>query len=113
MWNENNHYVFNMQMDKKISLNEREKIKKNKMKKILKKSTMIKPKIWIGKDGVTLKLVEQISRRLKIDKLVKIKVQKAIIEHEKIEKMAKKVTKETNSELVDIRGRTFALYKDN
>ncbi len=113
MWNEDNHYVFNMQMDKKISLNEREKIKKNKMKKKLVQSTMIKPKIWIGKDGVTLKLVEQIKRQLKIDKLIKIKIQKAIIVHGEIEKIAKKVSKETNSELVDIRGRTFALYKDS
>ena len=97
-----------MQIDKKIPLNEKEK-----MKKILKKSTMIKPKIWIGKDGMTLKLVEQINRQLKADKLVKIKVQKAIIEHEEIKKMAKKITRETNSRLVDIRGRTFALYKSD
>jgi RNA-binding protein len=98
-----------MQTNKEISLNKREK---NKMSQIFKKSGIIKPKIWIGKDGVNLRHVEQINRRLKTDKLVKIKVQKAISENEEIEKMAKKIIKETNSKLIDIRGRTFTLYKE-
>ncbi len=101
-----------MHGNKKISSNEKNKVKKNRMKKIFQRSGAIKPKIWIGKEGITSTLIELVSRQLKIDKLVKIKVQKNLSKDSKIEKMALLIAKDTNSNLVDVRGRTFTLYKD-
>ncbi len=98
--------------NKKISSNEKNKVKKNRMKKIFQRSGAIKPKIWIGKEGITSTLIELVSRQLKIYKLVKIKVQKNLSKDSKIEKMALLIAKDTNSNLVDVRGRTFTLYKD-
>ena len=101
-----------MHGNKKISNNEKNKIKKNRMNKIFQRSGAIKPKIWIGKDGITSSLIELVSRQLKIDKLVKIKVQRNLSKDTKIEEMALLIAGDTNSNIVDIRGRTFTLYKD-
>ena len=100
-----------MQKGKKISDDEREKIEKNRLRKIFKRSGAIKPKIWIGKDGVTSTFIEQLNRQLKINKLVKVKVQKNFLKYDDIEKMAHKVANNTGSYLVDVRGRTFSLHK--
>jgi len=82
------------------------------MKKIFQRSGAIKPKIWIGKEGITSTLIELVSRQLEIDKLVKIKIQRNFSKDSKIEKMALLIARDTNSNLVDVRGRTFTLYKD-
>ena len=111
MWNENSHNVSNMQNRKKISYDEREKIEKIRLKKIFKRSGAIKPKIWMGKDGVTSMFIEQLNRQLKMDKLVKVKVQKNYLKFDDVEKMAHKVANDTDSCLVDVRGRTFSLHK--
>lgn len=101
----------NMQNRKTISHNEREKIEKIRLKKVFKRSGAIEPKIWIGKDGVTSAFIEQLNKQLKMDKLVKVKVQKNFLEYDDVEKMAHKVAKDTSSLLVDVRGRTFCLHK--
>ena len=101
-----------MHGNKKISSNEKNKVKKNRMKKIFQRSGAIKPKIWIGKEGITSTLIELVSRQLEIDKLVKIKIQRNFSKDSKIEKMALLIARDTNSNLVDVRGRTFTLYKD-
>lgn len=101
-----------MHGNKKISSNEKNKVKKNRMKKIFQRSGAIKPKIWIGKEGITSTLIELVSRQLEIDKLVKIKIQRNLSKDSKIEKMALLIARDTNSNLVDVRGRTFTLYKD-
>ncbi len=100
-----------MQNRKEISPNEREKVEKIRMRRIFRRSGTIKPKIWIGKDGVTSTLIEQLNNQLKIDKLVKVKVQKNPLKSDNVAKMARKVASDTSSYLVDIRGRTFSLHK--
>lgn len=100
-----------MQNRKEISPDEREKVEKIRMRRIFRRSGTIKPKIWIGNDGVTSTLIEQLNNHLKIDKLVKVKVQKNSLKSDDVEKMARKVANDTSSYLVDIRGRTFSLYK--
>lgn len=102
-----------MQQNEKVSFNEREKNKKAKIKRLHKKASTIKSRIWIGKEGITSTFIEQLNNQLKTNKLVKVKIQKNILENEKIEEIAQKVAKETNSNLIDVRGRTFSLFKPN
>ena len=71
---------------------------------------MIKPKVWIGKTGVSAALVGQLNRQLKADRLVKVKVQKSISGTLEMESITKEVALATESSLVDIRGRTFTLW---
>ena len=100
-----------MQESEKVSSSKREKFKKAKTKRLYKRSGAIKAKMWVGKDGITSTLVEQLNNQLKIDELVKIKIQKNFLEDCDIEKVAQKVADYTNSHLIDVRGRTFSLYK--
>ena len=100
-----------MQHNEKVSFNEREKIEKAKIKRLQKKASTIKSRIWIGKEGITSNFIEQLNNQLKTNKLVKVKIQKNILENEQIEEIAQKTAKDTNSILIDIRGRTFSLFK--
>jgi len=100
-----------MQHSEKVSFNKREKTEKAKIKRLKKKASTIKTKIWIGKEGITSTFIERLNNQLKTNKLVKVKIQKNILESEQIEEIAQKVTKDTNSNLIDIRGRTFSLFK--
>jgi len=52
-----------------------------------------------------------LNNQLKTNKLVKVKIQKNILENEQIEEIAQKVAKDTNSNSIDVRGRTFSLFK--
>jgi RNA-binding protein len=71
----------------------------------------MKPTIWIGKEAVTVMLMNQIKTQLKASQLVKVKVQKSVLSTESVKDIAETVAKATSSTLVDIRGRTFTLYK--
>jgi len=52
-----------------------------------------------------------LKRQLKSDKLVKVKVQKGISGTQEMERISREVAFATDSSLVDVRGRTFTLYK--
>jgi RNA-binding protein len=80
-------------------------------RKLFRKSGISKPTIWIGKEGVTEPVLDQIKLQLKIAQLVKAKVQKSGLSSESVRDVAERVAKETSSTLVDTRGRTFTLYK--
>jgi len=79
--------------------------------KLFRRSGIAKPTVWIGKDGVTQPMLDQIKAQLKANELVKAKVQRASLSSELVKEMAERVAKRTSSTLVDTRGRTFTLYK--
>jgi RNA-binding protein len=79
--------------------------------KLFQKSGVTKPTVWIGKEGVTASVLDQIKVQLKVNQLVKAKVQRSGLSSESVREVAEKVAKETSSTLVDARGRTFTLYK--
>ncbi len=71
-----------------------------------------KPQVRIGKYGVTDGLVEEVSKRLKKDKTVKVKVLKSLLADEiKVEDIASKLAERTSSKIIDVRGHTFILAK--
>ncbi|MEM3061850.1 MAG: YhbY family RNA-binding protein [Candidatus Bathyarchaeia archaeon] len=78
---------------------------------MLKKSGIINTTIWIGKRGIDEGLMEQVDKQLKAKKLIKLKVQKFFLQERSVDEIAEVIAKRTGSKLVDVRGRTFTLYK--
>lgn len=72
---------------------------------------MINATIWIGKKGIDEGLIDQVNKQLKTKKLIKLKVQKPFLQEHSINEIAKIVAEKTGSRIIDIRGRTFTLYK--
>jgi RNA-binding protein len=69
------------------------------------------PTVWIGKSGVTNALLGQIKRQLDANEMIKVKVHKTSLEDTEVAELADKIAEATTSEIVDVRGRTFTLYK--
>jgi len=103
----------NMRSPKKVSNDKREGPKKKAWRRLLERSGTMKPTIWIGKNGVTKTLIEQVVAQLKANKIVKVKVQRPMAESESIQDIVNKILKASNSSLVNIRGRTFTIYRES
>ncbi len=70
-----------------------------------------KPTIWIGKEGATTQLMNEINSQLKKREMIKAKILKTALKEEKAKEIATKVATQTNSTLIEVRGHTFMLYK--
>lgn len=69
------------------------------------------PHCILGKKGITSEFIEHIAKLLKRNKIIKIKVLKTIGTKENITLLAKTISESTNSEILDIRGKTIILKK--
>jgi len=70
-----------------------------------------KPSIWIGKDGVTNEIADEISRQLDKREMVKIKALKTALRDEEAKTVAARIAQQTEATLIDVRGHTFVLYR--
>ena len=85
----------------------------SKMKRRIKRELNVeKPTVWVGKEGATPQILNEISRQLEKKKMVKVKMLKTALKDENAKKVASKVAQQTESILVDVRGHTFILYKN-
>ena len=66
--------------------------------------------LHIGKDGVTDTVLEELSRQLKKNKLVKVKVLPAVEDDRKA--LGRELAYATSSTMIEVRGRTVVLAKD-
>jgi len=105
--------VSDVRSPKKISSNKREDSQKKAWRRLIERSATMKSTIWIGKNGVTKTLIGQVVAQLKANKIVKLKVQRTLAETESMQDIVGKILKASNSSLVNIRGRTFTIYKEN
>jgi len=103
----------NMRGPRKVSSDKREGTQKKAWSRLIERSGTMKPTVWIGKNGVTKTLIGQVVAQLKANKIVKLKVQKPVVESESIQDIVNKILKASNSSLVNIRGRTFTIYKES
>ncbi|RLF77459.1 RNA-binding protein [Thermococci archaeon] len=73
----------------------------------------IQPKAWIGKKGFDEGAINEVSTQLKKDGVVKVEIRKgALISTEmKREEIAQKVAELTDSEVIDVRGKRFILFR--
>ena len=81
------------------------------MKELKSRSAEKDPTVWIGKGGVTNALLAQIDRQLDASEMVKVKVHKTSPEDAEVSEIAVKIAEGTTSEIVDVRGRTFTVYR--
>ena len=70
-----------------------------------------KPTIWVGKEGASSRILNEISRQLEKREMVKVKVLKSALKEEETREIASKIAQETESTLIDVRGHTIILYK--
>jgi RNA-binding protein len=70
-----------------------------------------KPTIWIGKDGASQQILNEISRQLEKREMAKIKILKTALEGEETKNIAAKIAEKTGSTLIDVKGHTIILYK--
>jgi RNA-binding protein len=90
---------------------EGEMSQKKKMRELKQRSVEKEPTVWIGKSGVTNAVMGQIDRQLDANEMIKVKVHKTSPEGAEVAELADKIAEETTSEIVDVRGRTFTIYR--
>ncbi|MDH5266345.1 MAG: YhbY family RNA-binding protein [Candidatus Bathyarchaeota archaeon] len=85
----------------------------SKLKRRIKRELNVeKPTVWVGKEGATSHILNEISRQLEKKKMVKVKMLKTALKDEDAKNVASKVAQQTESILIDVRGHTFILYKN-
>ena len=70
-----------------------------------------RPTVHIGKEGATAQIVNEVSKQLDAREMIKAKILKTALKDEEAKTIAAKIAEETGSELVEVRGHTFLLYK--
>ena len=70
-----------------------------------------KPTIWVGKEGATPKIINEVSRQLEKKEMVKVRILKSALREEEAKDLASKIAEQTESTLVEVRGHTLLLYK--
>ena len=76
-----------------------------------KRALLSPPHCNLGKKGISEEFVTHVSKLLKKYKIVKIKVLKSAITKSNVKDLAEQISKETNSHLIEIRGRTVIITK--
>ncbi|KPV62879.1 MAG: RNA-binding protein YhbY [Candidatus Bathyarchaeota archaeon BA2] len=83
-----------------------------KMKRRIKRELSAeKPTIWVGKEGATPRIVNEISRQLEKKEVVKVRILKSALKDEEAKSVASKIAEQTDSTLIEVRGHTLLLYK--
>ena len=89
-----------------------EKVITPKMKRRIKRELSAeKPTVWVGKEGATPQIVNEISRQLDKKEIVKAKILRSALQDEEAKSVASKIAQQTSSSLIEVRGHTFLLYK--
>jgi RNA-binding protein len=86
-------------------------ITKQQQLRIKRKFAKEKPTLLIGKNGLTKEVVEEVKKRLKSNKVVKIKILKTALEQTTMKEITKELVDNTKSELIEARGHMLTLYK--
>ncbi|MCD1295135.1 RNA-binding protein [Methanocella sp. CWC-04] len=71
----------------------------------------IEPVTQIGKNGITPSIIEEITRQLKDNKLIKIKLLKSAVEAMPREEIAKELAEKAGAELIEVKGNTVVLFR--
>ncbi|UCE95425.1 MAG: YhbY family RNA-binding protein [Candidatus Bathyarchaeota archaeon] len=83
-----------------------------RMKRIIKRKLSVeRPKVWIGKNGVSQKVLAEVDGWLERVEMVKVKIQKGALEEYSAKEISNKIAHQTGSFLVEVRGHTFILYR--
>jgi RNA-binding protein len=69
------------------------------------------PTVHVGKEGVTAQIVGEVAKQLDAREMIKAKILKTALKETEAKDIAAKIAEETESELVEVRGHTFLLFK--
>jgi len=70
-----------------------------------------KPTVWVGKEGATQRIIDEISKQLEQHEVVKAKIHQTALKDQEAKEVAKNIAIQTDSTLIDLRGHTLVLYK--
>lgn len=82
------------------------------IKELKKEANSLKYQFNLGKNGINKTFIDSISKYLEAHEIVKIKSSLAE-DKESLKYYAEEVARETESEIVEVKGYTFTLYKKN
>lgn len=82
---------------------------KRKIRNVL---SVEKPTLHIGKEGPTPQIVNEAIKQLDTREMIKVKILKTALEETKTKTIAARIAKQTESELVEVRGHVFLLFKN-
>src|SRR5512136_1389433 len=68
-----------------------------------------KATLWVGRNGLNPELIREASERLEQKELLKVKAQKSV--SQPVPEIAKVLAESLGADVVDIRGRSFILYR--
>jgi len=73
----------------------------------------IQPKAWIGKKGLEEGVINEINTQLKKDGILKVEIRKGALIATRMDRkqIAEKVAELTDSELIEVRGKRFILFR--
>ena len=80
-------------------------------RRMIRKSSSESPTVWVGKEGSTAQILNEVSRQLEQHEVVKGKILQSALKDEGAKELAARIAKETESALVEVRGHTFILYR--
>ena len=84
--------------------------KKPKLK-IRKEFSIKKPTIWIGKNGITKEFIGQLLKQFEKNEVVKVKILKSFLKIHNTFEVSKKLIKQTDSTLIEIKGHNIILFR--
>ena len=70
-----------------------------------------KPTVQVGKEGATGQIVNEVAKQLDAREMIKAKILKTALQEVEAKEIAATIAEQTESELVDVRGHTFLLFK--
>ena len=70
-----------------------------------------RPTVWIGKNGMSHEVLVEIDNQLERKEMVKAKFQKTALTEDNAKTIANEIAQQTSSEIVEVRGHTFMLYR--
>lgn len=65
----------------------------------------------VGKEGITAQLIAEVEKQLDAREIIKAKILKTALQEQEAKALAANIAEQTESELVDVRGHTFMLFK--
>jgi RNA-binding protein len=70
-----------------------------------------KPTVNVGKEGATTQIVNEVNKQLDAREMIKVKILKTALHETETKDLATTIAEQTDSELVEVRGHTFMLFK--
>jgi RNA-binding protein len=84
----------------------------HKMKRRIKRALSAeRPTVHVGKEGATTQIINEVAKQLDTREMIKAKILRTALKDEEAKTIAAKIAEQTESQLIEVRGHTFLLYK--